>query len=403
MNLFEVELTKLIDSAVKSSVDISSYSSLQELYDAKKKSLGLSDRQIQEILGIQRNSLNPILNGEGKQINLISVIKLAHFLGLSVNDLIKVYVPKLPSVHIGEIQRAREAGYIAANFDIAALSRARFFGSGISAQEMSARIKQFFSLESIYDYGEGTIAPAFSRTRRNSNDLMRNFWVMSAYAQFKEIGNPNPYDRAALLSLVPKIKPYTRDVKTGLLKVLKALYSVGVTVIFQPSIEKVQVRGATMVVDGKPCIVLSDLKKIYPTLWFTLLHELHHVLFDLDDIRTQSYHISDEAGYDLFLMNEARADDFAREYLLSDSRMKFAKRYIRSDFHIEKLAKEWGIHKSIIYAFHCYDTNEWAFYGKFIPKMEESLELLNTHPFEKDSLIESAQQVKQMIFNQSPT
>lgn len=153
-----------------------------------------------------------------------------------------------------------------------------------------------------------------------------------------------------------------------------------------------------MVVDGKPCIVLSNLQKLYPTLWFTLLHELHHVLFDLDEIAKQSYHVSDNDG-DIFLMNEERADSFAEEYLLNESRLKFACGYIRSDLHIKKMAKEWCIHPSIIYAFYCYKTNEWQFYNKYIPSMDSALEMINTHPFEKESLMESVTQIKEILYS----
>ena len=398
MTEFELELSKIIDSPVTPAVDLSSYGSLKDLYMAKKNILGLSDRQIQTILGIDAKTLNPILNGTAKQVNFINIVKLAHFLGLSFNDVVKVYVPEMSKEQISEIQRAREAGYIVENFDVAGLTKEKFFEKGISAQSMAERLNKFFGIESIYAFSDNDITPAFSRTKRSSGDLMRRFWVQSAYTQFIGIANPNQYDRGRLLDLIPKIRPYTRDVRNGLLKVLKALYAVGVTVIFQPSLGRVQVRGATMVVNGKPCIVLSDLQKYYPTLWFTLLHELHHVLFDLEDIRKQTYHISDN-GADMFLMNEEKADDFASKFLLNESRLKFASGYIRSNLHIQKLAKNWSIHSSIIYAFYCYKYNEWKFYGKYIPSMDAALELINTHPFERETLMESVAIIKELIFN----
>ena len=48
---------------------------------------------------------------------------------------------------------------------------------------------------------------------------------------------------------------------------------------------------------------------------------------------------------------------------------------------------------------YCYKTNEWAFYNKYIPKMNEALELINTHPFEKETLMESVQQIKEFLYN----
>ena len=396
MDKFNIELKKIIDAAVTSSINIDDFDSLKELYDSKKKMLGLSDRQIQKILGIDAKTINPILNGTAKQINFINIVKLSHFLGISVNDMAKVYVPDLSIEQISEIQSAREAGYIVENFDVATLTKARFFQKDSSARLMAERIKRFFAFDSLYDYSKNSIIPAYSRTKRSSDDLMRIFWVQSALTQFKIIANPNIYDRQALLNLIPKIKPFSRDVKNGLIKVLKALYRVGVTVIYQHKLEKVQVRGATMIVDGKPCIVLSDLYQSYPTLWFTLLHELYHVLYDFDDIKNQTYHISDDEG-DLFLINEEKANIFARNYFVNESRMKFAKAYIRSDFHIKELANKWGIHSSLIYAIHCYETEEWALYNKYIPSSKETLDLINTHPFEQDCLIESVNKLKEIL------
>ena len=226
---------------------------------------------------------------------------------------------------------------------------------------------------------------------------MRRFWVKSAFTQFKMIDNPNKYDRQVLKELIPKIRPYTRNVKTGLISVIRALFQAGVTIIYQPSIEKLQVRGATMVVNGKPCIVLSDFQKNYPTLWFTLLHELHHVLFDFEEIEKRTYHISSGEG-DLFLMDEEKADNFAKDYLLNEDRLNYAMPYINSPYQIEKLASQWGVHSSIIYAIYCFQTKEWALYNKYIPKMKEALELLNTHPFERDSLLEVVKELKETIY-----
>lgn len=393
-----IELYDVINAAIKSTVDIDSNTSLSDLYAEKKKALHLSDRQIQHILNMDPKTLNPILKGTAKHASFINVIKVAHFLGLSVNDLLKIYIPKMDADQIREIQRSRDGGYIVETFDVATLIKMKFFSNGSSSQEMGDKIKKFFCLDSLYDYSKKYLAPAFSRTKRNSSDLMRNFWVQSAYAHFVGINNPYSYNRKELVELIPKIKPYTRDVKNGLVKVVKALYRVGVTVIYQSNLERVQVRGATMVYNEKPCIVLSNLQNNYPTLWFTLLHELYHVLYDLDSIAMQTYHLSDDEG-DLFLVNEEGADNFARDYFLNESRLKFVSAYIGSPISIEELAKRWGIHPSIIYAIYCYKTNRWALYNQYIPKMTEAIELLNTHPFEKESLKESIQEMKDLIFN----
>lgn len=397
MDQFSQDFIKILEPVTKSD-KVKGRFSIRDLYDAKKTRLKLSDRQIQRILDIDRNTLCPILDGTAKQVNVVNIIKLAHFLGLSVNDMLSIYMLEAPHDQIKDIDHARKAGYIIENFDVATLTKIGFFPTKASSEALSQKIIKFFGLNSIYEYSTLGLSAAFSRTKHTSDILMRDFWINSAYIQFDGINNPNPYNRKDLVDLIPKIRPYTRNVQNGLTIVLKALYSVGVTVIFQRSLDKTQVRGATMIVHDKPCIVLSDFNKQYPTLWFTLMHELYHVLYDFDDLLKQTYHVSNGEG-DLFLTNEVKADSFASEYLLSDSRLNFAKGYLHSSYFIDKLAKDWAIHPSIIYARHCYSSGQWALFSKYIPKMDLALEKINTHPFDKENLMESVKEIKEMLYN----
>lgn len=397
MDEFNIELRKVVDISIDSDVDIDNVSSLRELFEAKKKKLALSERQICRMLELDQKTMKAILEGKLERVDFVNIIKLSHFLGLSISDMAKVYIPDMDPRRIGEIQRAREAGYITENFDVASLVKIKFFHAGMTGREMSERIRKFFNIDSLYDYSN-MFPTAFSRTKKSSDERMRKFWVWSAMCHFKGIDNKNRYDRNALIDLVPRIKPFTRDVSNGLIRVMRALYNAGVTVIYQPSVGKAQVRGATMSVNGKPCIVISGLNNRYPTLWFALLHELYHVLFDFEDISTRTYHISDNNG-DLFLVNEESADSFASAYLLNESRLKFISRYMASPYYVARIASEWNIHPSIVYAMYCHDNpKEWALYSKFIPTMDEAVKFVNTHPFECGELAESVRKIKELIY-----
>ena len=88
---FNIAFAKILETAEISDFDINS--SLKELYQDKKKQLNLSDRQIQKILGMDAKTINPILDGTAKQVNFINIIKLSHFLGVSIGDLAKIYLP----------------------------------------------------------------------------------------------------------------------------------------------------------------------------------------------------------------------------------------------------------------------------------------------------------------------
>lgn len=370
--------------------------SIKKIYLDKQQELGFTNRQIQQLLSMEPKTLNSILDGKAKRINFLSVIKLANFLNLNLSDIAQSYLSTLKPTEVLEIQNARDFAYIQENFNVKALRHCNFFKRGDDIPQMKERIMSFFGLKSLYEYTNQNICTAFSRTKRKTNnDLMREFWISSAYSRFQQINNPNHYNRDALKTLITKIRPYTMDINNGFKTVMRALFQVGVTVLYQPSLEGVQVRGATMVIDTKPCVVICDITKKYPTIWFSLLHELHHVLFDYDMIKSENYHISDGEG-DLCLTNEVQADNFASNYLLNDSRLNFAKRYINSPVMLSKFARQCGVHPSIIYARYCYETNEWPFYNKYIPKSDVALVNINVNPFDNVTLLESIKEIKEL-------
>ncbi|MDY3936745.1 MAG: pirin [Prevotella sp.] len=380
---------------LKESFGISSQS-LKGLFLAKQNEMGLSSRQIQKMLSMESKTLNAILDGNAKRVNFLSAIKLANFLDISLSEIATSYISNLDKSDIKEIQDAKDAAYLQENFDIKSLESCFFSGRNLKVSQMSDQITRFFGFNSLYDYTKISITTAFSRTKRlTKSDQMRNFWVVSAYERFRQIENPNPYDREALKRLMGRIRPYTANIEHGFKMVMKALFQVGVTVIYQPSLKNVQVRGATMVVNHKPCIVICDFMKRYPTIWFSLLHELCHVLFDLESIAAETYHISDGVG-DVFLTNEGAADKFATDYLLNDSRLAFAERYINSPIMLNQFAAQCSVHPSIIYARYCYETNEWSYYQKYIPKTDKALSGINVNPFEKETLKETVKEIKEL-------
>jgi len=386
----------ILQPAIKESEENISSHSLLELYEMKKLRLGLSDRAIQKLLGIQLNSLKPILEGTAKQINLVNFIKVANFIGVEFGKLASAYLPKMEVDTIGEIQDARDAGYLVEMFDLQTLKKFGFLTSENSTKNIVSRIKKFFNLKSLYDFASDDLGRAFSRTKKTSNEKMREFWIRSAYTQFVTINNNNHYNRKKLLEIIPKIKPYSRNEEYGITTVAKALFAVGVTVIYQPCLSKEQVRGATLSINGKPCIVISDLGKKYPTLWFSLMHELYHVLFDFEDISKNCYHISSDYG-DLMLTNEDKADNFAQQFLLGDDKLKFIEGYINSPYNVSKYAQQRGIHPSIIYSTYCYKYKTWAKYSKYIPDTSKALRLINTNPFKVGELVENAEKIKKLL------
>lgn len=390
----------MISSILQKSNNTSEKPSLKDLFFEKLKLSGLSKTQFESLANIQRRSLDGILDNTSKQTDIINLLKLGEFLDLSVEDLLVNYFKDRPVEEIKELQISMDITFINRFFDIKTLVSLGFVDKDSSVVGLKQRICNFFHVANIYDYENELNEALYSRTKRKFSDKMKDFWIKSSYKYFELIDNPNDYSRDTLKDLITKIKPYTQNVEDGLLTVFRALYNVGVTVVFQPMLPKTQIRGATFLIKNKPCIVITDLNKNYATIWFALLHELHHVLFDLEQLAQTKYHLTGEP--DLFLMQEDKANQFASDYLISEEKMRYIEPLIHNHLMVTKFSKELQIHPSIIYGQFQFRQAELGnnYYGAFkeyFPSIELAKKYLNISNWDVESIEVAALKVKELL------
>ena len=373
---------------------------IKDVFEQKLIEYNLSRTKALKLLNIDKDVFDEILNGTAKQPNLIHIVKIAEFLGVEVNNFINVVLKNQSLENISAIDSARKATFIVKNFDVKALTKLGFFNSEFSTEELVKKVLDYFGYTTINEFEEQLDEPLYSRVKKNHSDKMKDFWIKSAYQTFKVINNPNEYNRERLKDLIVKIKPYSQDVTNGLLTVCRALYNIGVTVIFQNYLTTTQVRGATFIINEKPCVVITDFNKNYPTLWFTLLHELNHVLFDFDTIEKSSYHLSDDN--DLFLI-EDQANTFARNFFMSEEKFRYIKKYINNPYLVSKFANEIEVHPSIVYSFftwyqkELYGKNYHAAFKQFFPDYRNAITKLNPITWNEISIKEISEKIKSVL------
>lgn len=379
---------------------------LSALLDEKKVEYGISsDRQLSQIIGVDRSTLGRILNGEVKRVDILSILKINQFLGLPIEKLIQVYVSSMQPQSISELEAVRKKTFLIQNFDLSALKKSGFITSTQDYDAIEQRINTFFGLDSLFHFKQEVGNILFSRTKKRSEDKTREFWVRCAFFQFEKISNPNEFDPQLVERFATKVRLHTRNEKTGFLAVARALYSLGVTVIVQSYLSGIQVRGATFAVNGKPCIVVTDYRKSYDTLWFSLMHELAHVLFDFEDIKAMKYHLSDQSQ-DLFVTTEQEetADYFARQLLVPEEKLKYISPFIDTPTMVEDYASQIGVHPALIYGFYCWDrskqdTGVYARYAKFIPGTKQAARAIKSDPWKKSSLFEETEALRTQLQN----
>lgn len=375
--------------------------SIDELFKEKLESSGLTKTQFEKLSGMERRSLDSILDKTSKQTDIIKLLKLGEFLEIEFEELLIIHFKDRPIEEIKELQESMDITFINKFFDLKTLISLGFISKTNSLEELKSRLCTFFGIDSIYDYDKELNNVLFSKTKKTFSDKMKDFWIKSNYKYFETINNPNEYKREELVELLPKIKPYTKNVETGLITVFQALFNIGVTVVFQPMLPKTQIKGATFVINNKPCIVITDFNKNYGTIWFSLIHELHHVLFDLEDIiKKTNYHLTGEP--DLFLIQEDQANEFASEYLLSSEKMRYIEKMIHNRLMVDRFAKECQIHPSIIYTQYQWRQaalggNYWGAFKEYLPNIDSITKKLNVANWNVSSIEEAGIKIKELL------
>jgi len=214
-----------------------------------------------------------------------------------------------------------------------------------SARDHAGTVRQllsFFGVASLEawraTWTQGSVAYRRSAVARDDAPLLATWLTMAERAHRGE--SLPPFDRAALEALVPRLRQLTpEEPPASVHEAVRLLADVGVVLRFVPPVAGLGIYGATRWVDSHPLIQLSLLRKTDDQLWFTLFHELGHVLLHGDD---KKLHLN---GEDDAAEDEANA--YAAEVLIPSeylSRLPAG----RNLAAVVDLASELGIAPSIV-------------------------------------------------------
>lgn len=358
---------------------------LKDLFEGRVLELKIRPTNVLEILKIEYRTLNGILDGTQKRVDYTNLLKIAHFLQLPKEKIVRLYLESLEKNYPDEVASSPEKiSFIKENFDLTVLKQAGFIDSLTDFDKIESKIVCYFGLKTIFDYKRPSSDVAFSAgVVQPKNELTRALWIRSAGNYFDEIENPYPYNRKALIDYFPNIRWHSTNVELGLINVIRDLYKLGVTVIYQPQLPSLHLRGATFSVADKPCVALSNYRGFYPTMWFALIHELFHVIFDWEEIRKNRYHLSDEEPEQLSVSaKEQEADSFAREYLFSKEKTTKIRPYLNDIEYVNEFAFNNHVHPSFAYVFYAYDAGKkdrmaWPRAKRHNPPMDSLLKSIS--------------------------
>ena len=337
---------------------------LMELFNHKINELGISKNQALKIIDIETKSFDGFMQGNSSKIDYLTILKLSTLLEISPAVFVDKFLSRIGEENRDELEKTKIRHFIARNFDLKGLQKINFIERVNDFEHIEQRILSFFGYDSVFQYQNNIDVPVYSSGKITSNKESLSFWVNMAYSSLNRISNANEYDRESLTNLFPTLRAYSLNMEHGLTQVARVLFKVGVTLIFVPKIYKdLHIRAATFCIHDKPCIALTNYKDFYPTIWFSLFHELYHVLYDWEEISSSESKSHLSAGLSTASIDEEAANNFASRYLFDDEQLLEIEPQLDSPIFVKKYARSHNIHESIVYAIDGYKNNR---FGKYV-------------------------------------
>lgn len=358
------EIDNLINGAIKSGEN---KTLLRQHFESRLEFLGITLNQFLEGSEMNFRTINAILDGNFKYLDPISILKTANFLNISSDEILKECVSYLPVNTQIELEDFKKRTFILDNFNLHALKKDGVITSIKDFKQIEESLLRVFGLNDIYEYSKlDKSYGLFSSIKASLKDARpKKTFKNKAIRICESIVNKNHFDLNELKAFFPKIRAYSLNIETGLVQLINELFKLGITVVIHPSLSSSGARGLTIESKGKPSIILTDIGKKYPTLWFTLIHELYHVIFDWEDILSGRLHVTDDD--DIVSDKELKANAFAREYMFPNKRMQVIIPEITDPIAVKKFALESNVHYSIIYDNYCYDNpTQYSNFSRFI-------------------------------------
>ncbi len=243
------------------------------------ESLSMSQKELAQRTDLTPKTINKIVQGEAP-ITPDTAVKLERVLGISStfwNNLDRNYQETLAKI-IAEEQLEKEVR-IAKKFTCYnELVQAGYVPNISDWKERAKALLRFFAVDSL------TIIPELSSIafRRTTNDKVSRecvaAWLRCGELQVKDQVLPE-FNREKLIGLLPQLKELTLLQPEDYGKQIRSLCaSAGVAVVYTYYFKDTYINGATRWINQNPLIQLNLRFKYSDIFWFTLFHEIGHIL-----------------------------------------------------------------------------------------------------------------------------
>lgn len=193
------------------------------------------------------------------------------------------------------------------------MARRGWLSKGNSFEEFKANILNFFGWDSLdFSLFDKTLGPSF----RKSEKLAEKFNPDAALCWFQKAKNIASsinlplYNTEKLKKLYTEIAHYS-SLENGVADFLTALNACGVKFFVLGHLKNTYIDGAAFISNNNPTIVYTGRYKRLDNFWFTVAHEIAHVIYHLNSAATWFIDIENN----IINQQEIEANTYAQEML----------------------------------------------------------------------------------------
>ncbi|MBI4590534.1 MAG: HigA family addiction module antidote protein [Candidatus Rokubacteria bacterium] len=329
-----------IEAQVRSDLPIPPGELLAETLDA----MNLSQAELARRMGRPVQAINEIVRGS-KEITPETAIQLERVLGVPAHVWLG-----LEAEYRHTKARLDDRKRLAAEADLPAaklyrpLVRLGWLPKTRDKIEQIARLLDFFGVGSLRNIPEAEAAAyRLSRTKTAQPEALAA-WLRKGELEAEKIATA-PFNEDRLRNFLPELRQLTMKApRIFESHVKKALSDCGVALVLLPHLPKTHAHGATRWSSPEKALVQLSLRgKWADIFWFSLFHELGHVLLHG---RKQVYIEWSDGDQD---EPEVQADRFARDQLIApDVYQAFLDKRGFSATAVAAFARNQGIHPGIV-------------------------------------------------------
>jgi HTH-type transcriptional regulator/antitoxin HigA len=249
---------------------------LADVLEAK----GLTQAELARRMGRPAQVINEIIKGT-KSIEPATALQLERVLGTPAHFWLNLESGyRYNKARLSEWERLREQTHHLADFPYAEAANLGWVPQSRAPVERVRNLLQFFGVASL-EVAESLYADALHRTSATHSPSWQSLavWLRGGELIAAEIGTA-PYDEDALEGSLAEIRRMTLSQPEHFRGPLHDLLaSCGVAIAFVPHLRKSYAHGATRWLTSSKALVQLSLRGSWADVfWFTLFHELGHIL-----------------------------------------------------------------------------------------------------------------------------